>query len=66
MNESRCDERQKGRVERAHDPDTMVAPLTPKPTRKVETLARAPPTIASRLEEDAGIKRTKRTRKLKG
>jgi hypothetical protein len=31
---------------RAHDPDmvvpTMVAPLTPKPTRKVEALARAP------------------------
>jgi hypothetical protein len=22
----------------AHDPDTMVAPLTPKPTRKAETL----------------------------
>ena len=32
---------------RAHDPDTMVAPLTPKPTRKAEALARAPPTIAS-------------------
>jgi len=27
---------------RAHDPDIMVAPLTPKPTRKAETLARAP------------------------
>jgi hypothetical protein len=26
---------------RAHDPDTMVAPLTPKPTRKAEALARA-------------------------
>jgi hypothetical protein len=24
---------------RAHDPDTMVAPLTPKPTRKAEALA---------------------------
>jgi hypothetical protein len=32
---------------RAHDSDTMVAPLTPKPTRKAEALARAPPTIAS-------------------
>jgi hypothetical protein len=31
---------------RAHDPGTMVAPLTPKPTRKAEALARAPPTIA--------------------
>jgi hypothetical protein len=35
---------------RAHDPDTMVAPLTPKPTRKAEALARAPPTIASSRE----------------
>jgi len=34
----------------------MVAPLTPKPTRKAETLARAPPTIASRREEDAALK----------
>jgi hypothetical protein len=25
----------------------MVAPLTPKPTRKAEALARAPPTIAA-------------------
>ena len=40
----------------AHDPDTMVAPLTPKPTRKAETLAKAPPTIASSREEDAGMK----------
>ena len=38
---------------RAHDPDTMVAPLTPKSTRKAEALARAPPTIVSRREEDA-------------
>jgi hypothetical protein len=30
----------------AHDPDTMVAPLTPKPTRKAEALAKAPPTDA--------------------
>ncbi len=34
----------------------MVAPLTPKPTRKVEALVRAPPTIASRREEDAALK----------
>ncbi len=42
--------------ERAHDPDTMVAPLTPKPTRKSETLTRVPPTISSRHEEDAALK----------
>ncbi len=34
----------------------MVAPLTPKPTRKAEALARAPPTIVSRREEDAALK----------
>ena len=42
---------------RAHDPDTMVAPLTPKPTRKAEALAKAPPTITSRREEDAALKK---------
>jgi hypothetical protein len=30
----------------AHDPDTMVAPLTPKSTRKAEALTMVPPTIA--------------------
>ncbi len=40
----------------AHDPDTMVAPLTPKPTRKTEALAKAPPAIASSREEDAALK----------
>jgi hypothetical protein len=30
----------------------MTAPPTPKPTRKAEALAQAPPTIASRREED--------------
>jgi len=30
---------------RPHDPDTMVTPWTPKPTRKAESLTRAPPTI---------------------
>jgi hypothetical protein len=41
---------------RAHDPDTMVAPLTPKSTRKVEDLTRAPPTVVSSREEDATLK----------
>ncbi len=41
----------------AHDPDTMVVPLTPKPTRKAEALAKAPPTIASRREEDVALKK---------
>ena len=40
---------------RVHDSDTMVAPLTPKATRKAEALARAPPTIASSREEDANV-----------
>jgi hypothetical protein len=40
----------------AHDLDTMVDPLTPKTTRKAETLAKAPPTIASRREEDTVMK----------
>ncbi len=40
-----------------HDPDTMVTPLTPKPTRKAEALAKAPPTIASRREEDVALKK---------
>jgi len=31
----------------------MVAPLTPKPTRKAEALAKEPPTIASSREEDS-------------
>jgi hypothetical protein len=34
----------------------MVTPLTPKPTRKAEALARAPSTIASRREEDVALK----------
>ena len=37
---------------RSHDPDTMVTPLTPKLTRKAKALAKAPPTIASRREEE--------------
>jgi hypothetical protein len=41
----------------AHVPDTMVDPLTPKPTREAEALVKAPPTIASRLEEDVDLKK---------
>ena len=42
----------------AHDPDTMAAPLTvtPKPTRKAEALAKAPPTITSRRTVDVALK----------
>ncbi len=39
----------------AHDPDTMAAPLTPKPTRKAEAPAKAPPTIVSRRKEDVAL-----------
>jgi hypothetical protein len=41
----------------AHDPDTMISQLTPKPTRKTEVLVKAPPTIASRREEDVALKK---------
>jgi hypothetical protein len=41
----------------SHDPDTMVAPLTPKPTRKVEALDKVPTTIASRREENVDLKK---------
>jgi hypothetical protein len=40
-----------------HDPDTMVDPLTPKPTRKTEVLAKVSTTIASRREEDVALKK---------
>ena len=46
----------------AHDPDTMAAPLTPKPTRKAEALAKAPPTIASRRKEDVALKEVAKPR----
>ncbi len=36
--------------ERARDPEVMVAPRTPKPTRKAEALVRTPSTIVSRRE----------------
>ena len=39
-----------------HDPDTMVAPLTPKSKRKTEVLTREPPTILWSREEDAALK----------
>ncbi len=40
---------------------TMLAPLTPKPTRKAETLAKAPPTIDSRREEVVALKKWPKT-----
>ena len=46
----------------AHDADTMAAPLTPKPTRKAEALAKAPPTIASRRKEDVALKEVAKPR----
>ena len=41
---------------RTRDPDAMVVPPTPKPTFN-ETLARAPPTIASSCEGNAALKK---------
>jgi hypothetical protein len=38
----------------AHDPDTMAAPLRPKPTRKAEALTKVPSTIASRRLSSPG------------
>ncbi len=46
----------------AHDPDTMVAPLTPKSTREGESLDKASPTIDSRREEDVTMKEVELTR----
>ena len=68
MDEGRCDERLKARVEvnkreireydgRAHDPDTMVVPQTPKPTCKAESLVKAPSTITSSCEGNAALKK---------
>ncbi len=37
---------------RGRDLDVMLAPPTPKSTHQAETLARAPPTIASSCEEN--------------
>jgi len=45
-----------------HDPDTMVDPLTPKPTRKTEALTKAPPTIASIREKNATLKEVSKPR----
>jgi hypothetical protein len=42
---------------RAHDPGTMVAPPTPKPTHKVEVLVRAQSTIALCREEDVALRK---------
>ena len=41
---------------RAYDPEETTVPPTPKPTRKAEALARAPPTIVSRRKEDVELK----------
>ena len=41
---------------RAHDPDTMVVPPTPRPTRKAKALTTAPPIIGWGDEEDAALK----------
>ena len=40
----------------------MVVPLTPKPTRKDETLPKTQSTIASSREEDAALKEVALTR----
>jgi hypothetical protein len=40
----------------------MSAPLTRKPTRKAEALARAPPTIVSRRKEDVALKEVAKPR----
>ncbi len=40
-----------------HDPDTMVVPLTPKPTQKAEDHDKTPTTIVSRHEEDVTVKK---------
>jgi hypothetical protein len=40
-----------------YDPDTMVVPLTPKPTRKTEAIVKAPTTMVSRGEEDAALQK---------
>ncbi len=46
----------------SHDPDTMVAPLTPKPTHSAEVLVRTPSTIASCREEDVVLRKWTLTR----
>ncbi len=42
---------------RTHDLDTMVDPLTPKPTHKTKTLVRVPTTIVSCHEEDVSLRK---------
>ena len=41
---------------RTRDPDAMVVPPTPKPTRQAETLTRTPRTIVSSREDNAALK----------
>jgi hypothetical protein len=42
---------------RVHDPDTMVVPLTPKPTRKTGALVRVTTTITFFREEDTVMRK---------
>ncbi len=53
---SRCDERLKARVEESTCLTYTGLHDKPKPKRKSEDLVKAPPTIVSRLEEDAALK----------
>jgi hypothetical protein len=46
----------------AHDPDTMVVPLTPKPTNQAESFSRVPPTIVLSREEDTTLRKWPKTR----
>ena len=47
---------------RADDPDTMVSPLTPKPTLKAEPFTRTPPTIVLSPEEDVALRKWSKPR----
>jgi hypothetical protein len=51
---------------RAHDPDTMVTPPTPKPTHKGETLTRSPSTIDLCHEEDSVVRKWSLSRYCSG
>ena len=47
---------------RAHDPDTMVAPPTPRPKRKAKALTMTPPSIDWGDEEDAALRKWRNPR----
>jgi hypothetical protein len=64
MNEVRYDERLKDNTReihecdgRTHNPDTMVSPLTPKPTHKTEGLVSVSWTIVLYLEGDIELRK---------